>query len=100
MLRLNRRPPSSGNNHDLVESSEKPAEPIDVQNNPAVDAHDVKAQSNPAPSANSLTGNSLTGNSLKGDTAMTTAHEEDVVIAFRQAVEEELRKVQSGVRLE
>lgn len=27
---------------------------------------------------------------------MTTAHEEDVVIAFRQAVEEELRKVQSG----
>ena len=29
---------------------------------------------------------------------MTTAHEEDVVIAFRQAVEEELRKVQSGAR--
>lgn len=27
---------------------------------------------------------------------MTSAHEEDVVIAFRQAVEEELRKLQSG----
>jgi len=27
---------------------------------------------------------------------MISAHEEDVVIAFRQAVEEEMRKVQSG----
>ena len=27
---------------------------------------------------------------------MMSAHEEDVVMAFRQAVEEELRKVQSG----
>jgi len=27
---------------------------------------------------------------------MASAHEEDVVIAFRQAVEEEMRKMQSG----
>ncbi|HVF09195.1 MAG TPA: hypothetical protein VNA16_00220 [Abditibacteriaceae bacterium] len=27
---------------------------------------------------------------------MVSAHEEDVVIAFRQAVEEEMRRVQSG----
>ena len=27
---------------------------------------------------------------------MSTAHEEDVVIAFRQALEEELQRVQSG----
>ncbi len=29
---------------------------------------------------------------------MAAAHEEDVVIAFRQAVEEEMEKVQSGVK--
>ena len=28
---------------------------------------------------------------------MASAHEEDVVIAFRQAVEEQMRKAQSGV---
>ncbi|HEX9997486.1 MAG TPA: hypothetical protein VGB45_10110 [Abditibacterium sp.] len=31
---------------------------------------------------------------------MATAHEDDVVIAFRQAVEEELRRVQDGAQQE
>lgn len=34
----------------------------------------------------------------KETNAMSTAHEEDVVIAFRQALEEELQLVQSGQR--